>query len=255
MRSPESKSLSARPDLSNAAPTVCLDLADQLGQPVATIPAMLAARAALTPDSPAQWEQEPSGHWRPRTWRDFERRANDAAARLIGLGLRPGDRVGIIAPSSPDWDVAQFGILAAGGVVVGLDPHDVGERTREIIARCQIVGLVVGETATVEKLGDGVCSALRFVVSLDPTQSPGTSGLADKASVDENDPGSLPLSTPTLRRRSSSPRARRVRPRASCTPTGRSSWRRHRYCVRSPISSPAVGWRAGCRSPTCSSGC
>src|SRR5215470_10634401 len=44
------------------------------------------------------------------------------AAGLAANGLRPGGTFAILAPNSPEWLVACFGAMAAGGVVTGLNP-------------------------------------------------------------------------------------------------------------------------------------
>src|ERR1700684_3216140 len=50
----------------------------------------------------------------------------DAAARVAGLlatlGVEPGDRVGIMLPNVPAFPLAYYGTLAAGGVVVPMNP-------------------------------------------------------------------------------------------------------------------------------------
>src|SRR6204780_3790091 len=50
----------------------------------------------------------------------------DAAARVAGLlatlGVEPGDRVGIMLPNVPAFPIAYSGTLAAGGVVVPMNP-------------------------------------------------------------------------------------------------------------------------------------
>ena len=43
------------------------------------------------------------------------------AAALIKMGVRKGDRVGIFIPNTPQFVMAFFGILKAGGVVVAID--------------------------------------------------------------------------------------------------------------------------------------
>lgn len=44
------------------------------------------------------------------------------ASALRGLGLRKGDRVGIFMPNGPEFILAYFAILKAGGVVVAIHP-------------------------------------------------------------------------------------------------------------------------------------
>jgi len=51
---------------------------------------------------------------------------DDAAARLARLlhadGLQPGDRVGVMLPNVPQFAVAYYGVLRAGGIVVPMNP-------------------------------------------------------------------------------------------------------------------------------------
>ena len=44
------------------------------------------------------------------------------AAGLAGLGVKKGDRIGIFMPNIPQFVMAYFGILKAGGVVVAINP-------------------------------------------------------------------------------------------------------------------------------------
>jgi long-chain acyl-CoA synthetase len=54
------------------------------------------------------------------------RRMNNITDRLAGglaqLGIKKGDRVGILMPNTPQFVMAYFGILKAGGVVVAINP-------------------------------------------------------------------------------------------------------------------------------------
>ena len=47
---------------------------------------------------------------------------NRVASHLIHEGLRPGDRVALYVPNSPEWVAAYYGIIRAGGVVLCLNP-------------------------------------------------------------------------------------------------------------------------------------
>ena len=58
------------------------------------------------------------GAWRPVTAEQFAARVTSVAAGLIAGGIRPGDRIGLMAAPSLDWMVCDFAIWAAGAVTV-----------------------------------------------------------------------------------------------------------------------------------------
>lgn len=63
------------------------------------------------------------------------------AAMLQRLGLRPGERVGVLLPNVPEFIIAANGIWRAGGVMVALSPLMVEREVRELIAKtsCRFV--------------------------------------------------------------------------------------------------------------------
>jgi long-chain acyl-CoA synthetase len=56
------------------------------------------------------------------SYRTLEDQSTACAAALAGLGVRPGDRVALLLPNSPQFFVAEFGAWKAGAVVVALNP-------------------------------------------------------------------------------------------------------------------------------------
>src|SRR5687768_477734 len=58
------------------------------------------------------------GHWTRYRNPEFADAVLRLRARLLEAGLSPGDRVALIAPNSPEWHIAEFGILTARLVVV-----------------------------------------------------------------------------------------------------------------------------------------
>lgn len=54
-----------------------------------------------------------NGLWHDISWNDYRRQADDVAAGLIGLGVKPGDRIAILAENRPEWLVADHAILSA----------------------------------------------------------------------------------------------------------------------------------------------
>ena len=56
------------------------------------------------------------------TYKEMNEITDRMAAALADLGVKKGDRVGIFMPNTPQFVMAYFGILKAGGVVVATNP-------------------------------------------------------------------------------------------------------------------------------------
>ena len=55
-------------------------------------------------------------------YREVAERTDRLASTLLGLGIRPGERVGICMPNCPEFVLAYFAILKVGAVVVATNP-------------------------------------------------------------------------------------------------------------------------------------
>jgi long-chain acyl-CoA synthetase len=100
---------------------------------------------------------------RDRTWTFAEAGAaiHGVARRLLELGVRSGDRVGLIAENSPRWLHAYAGILAVGGVVVPRGTDIGGEELGHILdhSGCEVV--FAGTEAAASRIHGG-CRVLRL---------------------------------------------------------------------------------------------
>jgi long-chain acyl-CoA synthetase len=56
------------------------------------------------------------------TYREMNELTDRMAAALAALGVKPGDRVGLFIPNTPQFVIAFYGILKAGGVAVATNP-------------------------------------------------------------------------------------------------------------------------------------
>ena len=83
-----------------------------------TLPLMLRTRVKNTPDIIIQYYKDKEGKYRSITYRQFYEDVCFAAAGLTELGVKRGDRVGLIADNRQEWMVADFGILSIGAADV-----------------------------------------------------------------------------------------------------------------------------------------
>lgn len=76
------------------------------------------------------------------TYADLESKSNQLAAALSAMGVKKGDRVGIMLSKSIESIVALFGIMKTGAMYVPLDPLAPAGRVTRIISHCGIECLV-----------------------------------------------------------------------------------------------------------------
>lgn len=137
----------------------------------------LVARAAQTPDQPAYWKRG-AGGWESASWREVAGRVQSLFGHLVRLGLRPGDRVAIMMPTTPEWEYCHLGALAAGGVVVGLDAHDADTNLRHILATAEPRALFLADSAQIERIAPLLPKPAALIV-VGAGRAPGAAGLAE----------------------------------------------------------------------------
>ncbi len=67
------------------------------------------------------------------TYRDLDRLSAQFAQRLLGFGLQKGDRVMVVMPNLPQFLIAHFGILRAGGVNAAISPLLVEREIEQLV--------------------------------------------------------------------------------------------------------------------------
>lgn len=75
------------------------------------------------------------------TYGELCAQARQAATLFQSLGVKPGDRVGILLPNVPEYLIAAYGIWMAGGLVVSLSPLSVAVELDDLLhaTDCKLV--------------------------------------------------------------------------------------------------------------------
>ncbi len=100
---------------------------------VRTIAELPIAAAATHGDQPAQRAQR-DGEWVDTSFRELAGTVRALARGLVRAGIAPGDRVAVLADTSPQWTHAGLAVLAAGGVLVPIYPSSSAEECRWVLA-------------------------------------------------------------------------------------------------------------------------
>src|SRR5210317_1566821 len=77
-----------------------------------------------------------AGRWVEYSYATIWSTSDQIAAGLVEWGLESGDRVALLAPSSPAWVMAYFGILKSNAIAVPIDKDLKQGELRHIIANC-----------------------------------------------------------------------------------------------------------------------
>ena len=109
--------------------------------PNLSIPELFAEQAALRPDAIAIEQGEER-----LTYRELQERAGRVARRMIAGGLRPEQRVAVLAERSPDLIVNLLAVLQAGGAYLPLDPAHPQERRDWMVRDAGAIPLTLEET-------------------------------------------------------------------------------------------------------------
>ncbi|MBR0619173.1 AMP-binding protein, partial [Bacillus pumilus] len=82
------------------------------------------------------------------TYEELNNRANVVAQKLISLGTKPGDRVGILTRPSLDMTAAVLGVLKAGAAFVPIDADYPAQRIAYMLEDCEAEVLLMQKGLT-----------------------------------------------------------------------------------------------------------
>jgi long-chain acyl-CoA synthetase len=119
------------------------------------------------------------GSWRRRTWNEIREEALALAACLAAHGVRPGDRVAIVAENRPEWCAADLACLALGAVTVPAYTTWTAEDHAYLLDHAEAVAVIVGGGTIPDRIGAALSARppRRLVVALErrpdvPTGTP-----------------------------------------------------------------------------------
>jgi long-chain acyl-CoA synthetase len=92
------------------------------------------------------------GEWQEVSYEEVAAIVREIALGLIDLGVEPGDRVCILADTSPEWTYASFAISAAGAVVVPIYPTNSPKECEWVAGNSGAVMAICESSAQIAKL-------------------------------------------------------------------------------------------------------
>jgi long-chain acyl-CoA synthetase len=119
-----------------------------------TIPASL-DEAARRSERKTAFQVKAGKEFKGLTYGELRQKARAFASALIAMGLKRGDRVGIVCENGLEWVVAYLGISCAGGVGVPVYYELKDQEIEEALRRAEAKFVVVSDKA-LPKIPDGL---------------------------------------------------------------------------------------------------
>lgn len=106
------------------------------------------------------------------SWLEFEKNVKDFACGLLSLGLRAGDKVGLLSENRPEWAYSDLAILAIGCVDVPIYTTDVPAQIEYILSNSESKIAVVSNKEQLQKILTirSKLPLLKNIIVLDPPQ-------------------------------------------------------------------------------------
>src|SRR6185436_10218218 len=125
-------------------------------------------------DRPAIMKYKSGGQWKSVTVPEFRDKVRWLATGLHELGVKPGDRVGILSENRPEWTIADFAILAASAVTVLIYPTLLGWQIEYILNDAGTVTVICSTKEQLDKVLEihSHVPALHNIIVCDPPQPP-----------------------------------------------------------------------------------
>lgn len=139
-------------------------------EPAPSIAQLLDEAAARRPDAP--YLTGPAGEL---TFAQLRERVARLAGGLSELGVRAGDRVGVLLPSHPAYVQTWFALARVGAVAVPINAQFTADETCALLDHAQAVGIVTTDTLHAAAVAPRArrCPALAWTVTLEGL-APGT---------------------------------------------------------------------------------
>lgn len=137
-------------------------------------------------DRPFLFEKR-DGTYQSLSWRQFGDMTEALAAKLVDLGIQPGDRVAIIAENGPRWCVGDFAVLKAGGVSVPSYTTYTVEDYAFVLANAGVRAIICGGGSIARRVLPAAArlDGLLGLILLDPVDVPPDLDLPVTLSFDE----------------------------------------------------------------------
>ena len=161
--------------------------------------------ACRTHRKPDRMMVKKDGAWKAISTAEFETTVRRLSLGFQALGLKPGDRVALLSENRPEWVMADFATLTAGGVTVPIYTSLLPDQIRYIIDDAGATIVVCSDRDLLRKVEAvrGALPSVEHIVLLEGEGPEGALSFADVLDkgkrLDETSPGAFERSAEAAR--------------------------------------------------------
>jgi long-chain acyl-CoA synthetase len=121
-------------------------------------------------DRPVALKTKRGDRWVDITVPEFRDSVRWFSTGLRNLGMKPGDRIAILAENRPEWAIADFATLTGAGVTVPIYPTLLGWQVEYIINDAGAIAVLVSNEEQLHKILEirGHCPSIHNIIVCDP---------------------------------------------------------------------------------------
>lgn len=128
-----------------------------------------------------------NGAWRKYSTQEYIDTVNFLSYAFLGMGIRPGDKIGLIANNRPEWNFVDYACLQTGAVNTPLYPTISEHDLRHVISEAGIKYFFVANEALYNKVKPCIAnSSVMEVFSFDPVA--GVRNIKDLVELGKKEP-------------------------------------------------------------------
>jgi long-chain acyl-CoA synthetase len=119
--------------------------------PATTIPELYDLCTQRLQHQVASYHKE-DGRWIATTWATAKRDVDLLARGLIALGVKAGDRVGVLSETRVEWVACDMAVISVGAITVGIYPTSTAEQCAYILKHADVQVCIVENVEQLERL-------------------------------------------------------------------------------------------------------
>jgi long-chain acyl-CoA synthetase len=135
---------------------------------IPSLPRLFFDQAQKLGAKPFLWHKE-DGAFRPLRWSRVAADVRALARGLIALGVKPGDRVALIAENRPEWLISDLAIMAVGAITVPAFSTNTVDDNRHVLTHSGARGVIISNQSIAKRALPAAMQApeLNFLIAME----------------------------------------------------------------------------------------